>query len=185
VRKISSHHMVLLHKNVYFLADCGVNIDPDAEDLAETALLAANRARSLGIEPRVAMLSFASYGGVDHPFTRKVRQATAIAKELAPDLVIDGEVQLSTALNSIRRQKYFPFSELKNDANVLIFPDLQAGNIALDLLQCMVEEAVLIGPLLTGTRLPVHPRPYGFSVEEVVNLTTVGVVETTAASRIY
>ena len=185
VRRISSHHMVLLHKNVYFLADCGVNIDPDAEELAETALLAANRARSLGIEPRVAMLSFSSYGSVDHPFTRKVRRAADIAKELAPDLVIDGEVQLSTALNSIRRQKYFPFSELKNDANVLIFPDLQSGNIALDLLQCMVEEAVLIGPLLTGTRLPVHPRPYGFSVEEVVNLTTVGVVETTASSSRY
>ncbi|MCE5241940.1 MAG: phosphate acyltransferase [Syntrophobacteraceae bacterium] len=181
VRKVSSHHMVLLPKKIFFLADCGIIIEPDAEDLAETALMAANRARSLGIEPRVAMLSFSSYGSVDHPSTRKVRKATQIAKELAPDLIIDGEVQLSTALNSSLRQKYFPFSELKNDANVLIFPDVQAGNIALELLSC-IGEAVSIGPLLTGTRMPAHLRQYGVTAEEVVNLTTVGVVEASATT---
>jgi len=181
IRRVSTHHMVLLPKNVYFLADCGININPDAEDLAETALLAANRARSLGIEPRVAMLSFSSYGSVDHPLTRKVRRATEIAKERAPDLVIDGEIQLSTALDASIREKYFPFSELKNDANVLIFPDLNSGNIALDLLQYM-GEAVSIGPLLTGTRLPAHLRQYGVTAEAVVNLTTVGVVEAAAFS---
>ena len=181
VRKVSSHHMVLLPKKIFFVADCGIIIEPDAEDLAETALMAAARARSLGIEPRVAMLSFSSYGSVDHPSTRKVRRATQIAKELAPDLIIDGEVQLSTALNSNLRQKYFPFSQLKNDANVLIFPDVQSGNIALELLSC-IGEAVAIGPLLTGTRLPAHLRQYGVTAEEVVNLTTVGVVEASAST---
>ena len=179
IHRVSTHHMVLLPKNVYFLADCGININPDAEDLAETALLAANRARSLGIEPRVAMLSFSSYGSVDHPLTRKVRRATEIAKERAPDLVIDGEIQLSTALDASIREKYFPFSELKNDANVLIFPDLNSGNIALDLIQYM-GEAVSIGPLLTGTRLPAHLRQYGVTAEAIANLTTVGVVEAAA-----
>ena len=179
IHRVSTHHMVLLPKNVYFLADCGININPDAEDLAETALLAANRARSLGIEPRVAMLSFSSYGSVDHPLTRKVRRATEIAKERAPDLVIDGEIQLSTALDASIREKYFPFTELKNDANVLIFPDLNSGNIALDLIQYM-GEAVSIGPLLTGTRLPAHLRQYGVTAEAIVNLTTVGVVEAAA-----
>ncbi len=176
IRRVSSHHMVLLPKNVFFLADCGINITPEAEDLAETALLAANRARSLGIEPRVAMLSFSSYGAVDHPLARKVRKAADIARELAPDLVIDGEVQLAIALNASLRQKYFPFSQLKGEANVLIFPDLQSGNIALDLMRS-VGEAVSIGPLLTGTRLPAHLRQYGVTAEQIVNLTTVGVVE--------
>lgn len=179
IRRVSTHHMVLLPKNVYFLADCGINISPDAEDLAETALLAANRARSLGIEPRVAMLSFSSYGSVDHPLTKKVRKATEIARERAPDLAIDGEIQLSTALDASIREKFFPFSELKNDANVLIFPDLNSGNIALDLIQYM-GEAVSIGPLLTGTRLPAHLRQYGVTAEAIVNLTTVGVVEAAA-----
>lgn len=180
IRKVSSHHIILLPKNIYFLADCGIIIDPSAEDLAETALLAANRARSLGIEPRVAMLSFSSYGSVEHPFTRKVRLATEIAKSLDPNLTIDGEIQLATALNSSLRLKYFPFSELKNDANVLIFPDLHSGNIALDLMR-HVGEAVSIGPLLTGTRLPAHLRQYGVTVEEIVNLATAGVVEAAAS----
>ena len=176
IRRISSHHMVLLPKNVYFLADCGIIIDPDADDLAEVALLAANRARSLGIEPRVAMLSSSTYGSVSHPTIRKVRRAAEIAKELAPDLVVDGEIQLAPALDSDLRQKYFPFSELTHDANVLIFPDVQSGNIALHLFQYMTE-AVTIGPLLTGTRLPAHLRQYGVTAQQVVNLTTVGVVE--------
>lgn len=176
VRKISSHHMVLLPKDIYFLADCGIIIDPSAEDLAEVALLAATRARSLGLEPRVAMLSFSSYGSVDHPLARKVRRATEIAKEMNPSLMIDGEIQLSTALSARIRRRYFPFSDLKNDANVLVFPDLQSGNIALDLVHCMTD-AVIVGPLLTGTRLPAHLRQYGVTAEEIVNLTTVGVVE--------
>jgi len=179
VRKISSHHMVLLPKKVYFLADCGIIIDPSAEDLAEVALLAANRARSLGFEPCVAMLSFSSYGSVDHALARKVRKATEIVKEKDPDLMIDGELQLGTALDSRIRQRFFPFSPLKKDANVLIFPDLQSGNIALDLVHCLTD-AVIVGPLLTGTRLPAHLRQYGGTAEEIVNLTTVGVVEASA-----
>lgn len=182
VRKISSHHMVLLPKQIYFLADCGIIIDPSGEDLAEVAILAANRARSLGIEPCVAMLSFSSYGSVDHPLARKVRQATQLVKERDPDLMVDGEIQLATALDSRIRRRFFPFSTLKTDANVLVFPDLQSGNIALDLVRCLTD-AVIVGPLLTGTRLPAHLRQYGVTAEEIVNLTTVGVVEaaTTAA----
>jgi malate dehydrogenase (oxaloacetate-decarboxylating)(NADP+) len=180
IRKVSSLYMVLLPKKIYFLADCAVNIDPNAEELAETALLAAGMARSLGIEPRVAMLSFSNFGSVDHPFTRRVRDATAIAKARAPELVIDGEMQLATAVDGSLRQEYFPFSDLERDANVLIFPDLQSGNLALHLLQ-HVGEAVLIGPALLGARLPVHLLQYGQTVEDVVNLTALGVVQ--AAER--
>jgi len=119
------------------------------------------------------MLSFSNFGSVDHLFTRKVRRATEIAKERAPELVIDGEMQLSTALDGPLRKEHFPFSSLDQDADVLVFPDLQAGNVALHLLQ-HVGGAVPIGPLLMGTRLPAHPLQYDATVEEVVSLATVG-----------
>jgi malate dehydrogenase (oxaloacetate-decarboxylating)(NADP+) len=182
VRRISGHYMVVLPKAVYFLADCTVNIDPDAEDLAETALQAARLVRSIGVEPRVAMLSFANFGSVDHPFTTKVRQATEIVKQKKPDLIIDGEMQLTPAVDGAIRRKYFPFSDLRDDANVLIFPDLQSGLLALDLLQAM-SEAVVVGPVLMGGRLPAHLLQYGSSVEQVVNLTTIGAVQAAAQSQ--
>ena len=182
VRRVSSHYLVLLPRGALFLADCAVNIDPDAEGLAEIALLTASTARALGIEPRVSMLSFSNFGSVDHPYARKVRRATELAKEQAPGLVIDGEMQLATALDGPLRREYFPFSSLDEDANVLVFPDLQSGNLAFHLLQC-VGGAVPIGPLLMGTRLPAHLLQYGATVEEVVNLVTVGAVEAASLKR--
>ncbi len=179
LRRISSHYLVLLPRDVVFLADCAVIIEPDADVLAEIALLAARMCRSLGFEPRVAMLSFSNFGSVDHPLSRKVRQATEIARQRAPDLVIDGEMQLTTARDGALRQEYFPFCKLDRDANVLIFPDLQSGNMTMHALQHMAE-AIPIGPVLMGTRLPAHLVQYGATVEEVVNLATVGVVEAAA-----
>ena len=142
-------------------------------------LVASRMARSLGIDPRIAMLSFSNFGSVDHPFARKVRQATAIAKERAPELVIDGEMQLATALNEGLRHEHFPFSDLDRDANILIFPDLQSGNLALHLLE-KVGTAVPISPIPMGTRLPAHLLQYGITVAEVVNLATIGIVEAAA-----
>ena len=176
VRRISSHHVVLLAKDVVIIADCTVNIDPDSEELAEIALLSARTCRSLGIEPRVAMLSFSNFGSVDHPLAKKIRRATEIAKERAGELSLDGEMQLLTARNESVRQEYFPFAELKNNANVLVFPDLQSGNLTMHSLQCM-GEANAIGPLLMGTRLPAQFLQYGASVESVVNLIAIAVVE--------
>ena len=152
IRHISSYYLILLPKDVVSLADCTVNINPDAEDLAEIAILAAMKCRSLGFEPRVAMLSFSNFGSVDHPNTIKVRRATEMVKERYPDLEIDGEIQLSAARDLALRESYFPFSTLKSDANVLIFPDLQSGNLTLHSLQYMAE-AIPIGPMLMGTRL--------------------------------
>src|SRR5512140_2447707 len=111
VRRVSSHSVVLLpRRGPLFLADCGVNVEPDAEGLAEIALLTAATARALGVEPRVSMLSFSNFGSVDHPFAHKVRKATEIAKDRAPGLVIDGEMQLATALDGPLRREHFPFS---------------------------------------------------------------------------
>lgn len=182
IRRIASHHLVLLPKDVVVLADCAVNIEPGAEDLAEIALLAARMSRSLGLEPRVAMLSFANFGSVDHPFVKKVRRAAEIARERSPELLIDGEMQLLTARDSSVRNEYFPFAALEKNANVLIFPDLQSGNLTMHSLQCM-GEAVAIGPVLMGTRLPAHLLQYGSTVEEIVNLITIAVVEAAALRR--
>jgi malate dehydrogenase (oxaloacetate-decarboxylating)(NADP+) len=104
-----------------------------------------------------------------------VRRATNIARDLAPDLIIDGEIQLATALGTELRRRYFPFSRLEQDANVLIFPDLQSGNLALHLLQ-KLGDSIVVGPILMGTRLPVQLVQYGSSVEELVNLATLAAV---------
>lgn len=176
IRRISSHHLVLLPKDVVVLADCVVNIDPNADELAETALLAARTCRSLGIEPSVAMLSFSNFGSVNHALADKVHRAAEIAKQKAPDLILDGEMQLLTARQDSVRKDYFPFTELKKDANVLIFPELQSGNITMQALQCM-SDSNAIGPLLMGTRLPAHILQYGSTAETVVNLTAIAVVE--------
>jgi malate dehydrogenase (oxaloacetate-decarboxylating)(NADP+) len=176
IARVSGLYLVLLPRDVYVLADCAVNIDPTAEELAETALLAARSASNLGLEPRVAMLSFSNFGSVGHNVTRKVRQATEIARAKAPELTIDGEMQLATALDGSIRSQHFPFTRLTTDANVLVFPDLQSGNLSLQMLQYM-GEAVPIGPVLIGTRKPAHVLQYGMAVKDVVNVVTVGLVE--------
>lgn len=176
IKRISSFYLALLPTDVVLLADCAVNIDPSAEELAEIALLSARTSRALGIEPVVAMLSFSNFGGVDSPSVIKMRNATEIVKKKSPDLIIDGEMQLSTARDEMIRKDYFPFTKLKSDANILIFPDLQSGNLTLQSLQYM-GDAVTVGPILMGTRLPAHLLQYGSTVEEVVNLTTVAVVQ--------
>jgi malate dehydrogenase (oxaloacetate-decarboxylating)(NADP+) len=180
---VSSHHLVLLPKRVLLLADCAVNIDPDAEELAEIALSSAHAARVLGLEPRVAMLSFSNFGSARHPLALKVREATAIVSERAGDLVVDGEMQLATALDGALRRKYFPFSRLAEDANVLVAPDLQSGNVALQLIQHL-GDAVTIGPVLTGARLPIHVLQYGATAEDVVHLAALGIVESTESGRV-
>jgi malate dehydrogenase (oxaloacetate-decarboxylating)(NADP+) len=184
VRRIASVHVVLRPRATYFLADCAVNISPEAEDLAEIALLSAGVVRLLGVEPRVAMLSFSNYGGVEHPLARKVRRATDIARARAPDLVVDGEIQLATALDEATRGRYFPYSELRQDANVLIFPDLQAGTLALHLLQ-KLGDAVAVGPVLTGTRRPFHILHHeSSSAEDLVNVAAMGVVQAAEARQL-
>jgi malate dehydrogenase (oxaloacetate-decarboxylating)(NADP+) len=176
VRRISSVHVVLRPKDTFFMADCAVNIAPEAEDLAEIALLSAGMVRSLGIEPRVAMLSFSNYGGAEHPLARKVRLATEIARARAPELVVDGEIQLGTALDEGTRRLYFPYSALHQNANVLVFPDLQSGTLALHLLQ-KLGDALAVGPVLLGTRRPFHILQHGSSAEDLVNVAALGVVQ--------
>ncbi len=180
LRRMSSYYLALLPRRAFVLADCAVNIEPDEDGLAETALLTAQMARALGFEPRVALLSFSNFGAVDHPLTRKVRRAAELVKARVPGLVADGEMQLATAVNVEIRTAYFPFTDLTGDANVLVFPDLQSGNLAMQFLQ-YVGEAEVVGPVLTGTRRPVQLLQYGSSVQDVVNLVAVGAVQAGAS----
>jgi malate dehydrogenase (oxaloacetate-decarboxylating)(NADP+) len=175
VERVSGIYVIATNKNVYFFADTTVNIDPSAETLAETAILSAEVARWFNVEPRVAMLSFSNFGSTRHPLADKVRRATEIVKQRAPNLVVEGEMMADTALVPELSADDYPFSLVKGDANVMIFPSLEAGNIAYKLMMRM-GGAEGMGPILMGLSKPVHVLARGCGVEEIVNMTSIAVV---------
>ena len=176
VRRVSGAYILMFRDRVLFLADTTVNIDPTAEELAEIAILTANFARRFRIEPRVAMLSFSNFGSNHHPSAIKVRRAVEHVHRLDPDLEVDGEMQADTAvLGSILEESY-PWSQLKEPANVLIFPELQSANIAYKLLWRLADVEA-IGPILLGMEKPVHVLQRGVEVEDIVNMTAIAVVD--------
>ncbi|MGA2770747.1 MAG: NADP-dependent malic enzyme [Bryobacteraceae bacterium] len=162
--------------DLYFLADATVNIEPTSEDLAEIAIMAAEKARRFNQEPRVAMLSFSNFGSTRHPLADKVRRAVNLVRQRAPGLMIDGEMQADTAVVPQIIEETYPFSTLKGGANVLIFPSMEAGNIAYKLLQ-RIGGAECIGPLLTGLSKPVHVLQRGSEVNDIVHVAAVAVVD--------
>lgn len=168
-------YMMVFQKGVYFMADTTVEIEPSAEELAETAILAAQNVRVFDIDPRIAMLSFSNFGSVRHPQSDKVRRAVEIVKDREPDLIIDGEMQADTAVVQ-ELLDHFSFSKLKHTANVLIFPDLSSGNIAYKLL-ARLGGAEAIGPILMGMQKPVHILQRGDDVSDIVNMAAIAVVD--------
>jgi malate dehydrogenase (oxaloacetate-decarboxylating)(NADP+) len=170
--------------DIYFLADATVNIEPSAEDLAEIAIQAAEKARRFNQEPRVAMLSFSNFGSTRHPLADKVRRAVNLVRQRAPGLMIDGEMQADTAVAPQILEETYPFSTLKGGANVLIFPNLEAGNIAYKLLQ-RIGGAECIGPLLTGLSKPVHVLQRGSEVNDIVHVAAVAVVDAQEVGKPY
>lgn len=174
--KVAGLYILMFEHSLYFLCDATVNIEPSAEDLCGMALSAAEVARRFDIEPRVAMLSFSNFGSTrHHPQVEKVRRATALIKAKAPDLVVDGEMQADTAVSAVRART-FPFSAIKGDANILVFPDLQSCNIAYKLL-IELGGAESLGPILMGMSKPVHVLQQGASVSEIVNMAALAVVD--------
>ena len=168
-------YMMIFKKGIYFLADTTVEIEPTAEELAETAILAAEKVRLLDIEPRIAMLSFANFGSVNHQLATKVRKAVELVKQKAPELEIDGEMQADTAVTPDLLANY-PFSTLSGPANILIFPDLNSGNICYKLLH-RLGGAEAIGPILMGMKKPVHVLQRGDDVSNIVNMAAIAVVD--------
>ncbi len=164
-------YIMIMENGVYFLADCTVNVSMNARELADLAVLAARTASSLGCDPKVAMLSFSNFGSVDHPETRKVAEATSILHERHPEIVVDGEMQADTAVN-LEFLRQYPFSKLKEPANVLIFPTMQAGNIAYKLLR-ELGGGTAIGPVLLGLPQQVHVLQTGAGVDDIVNMAAI------------
>jgi malate dehydrogenase (oxaloacetate-decarboxylating)(NADP+) len=175
LQSVHGLYMMVFKKGVYFLADTTVTIDPTPAELAETAILAADTARILDVEPTVAMLSFSNFGSVKSPQTSKVIKAVQIVKERCPDLKIDGEMQADTAVVADILDG-FTFSKVKTPANVLIFPDLNSGNICYKLLH-RLGGADAIGPILMGMNKPIHVLQRGDDVNDIVNMAAIAVVD--------
>ncbi len=176
VKHVAGLYMMVLQHEIMFFADTTVNIDPDAETLAEIALLSADFVQRLGIEPRMAMLSFSNFGSTRHPQAQKVRDATERVRQFRPDLKVDGEMQADTAVVADILRSRYQFSTLDGPANVLIFPDLNAANIAYKLMG-RIGGAEAIGPILMGMAKPVHVLQRGSEAADVVNLTAIAVVD--------
>jgi len=174
--KVSSFFMMMLEKKLMFFADCAVEINPDAKDLADIAIDTANTAKKFGIDPRVAMLSFSTNGSARHPMVDKVKEATSIVNFREPSLVVDGEMQVDAALVPKVCSSKFPGSSLHGDANILIFPDLNSANMAYKLVERLAK-AHAVGPILQGLNKPINDLSRGCSVEDIIDLTAITVVE--------
>jgi malate dehydrogenase (oxaloacetate-decarboxylating)(NADP+) len=177
LHKVAGLYVLITAKGqIYFLADTTVNIEPTVEDLAEIAIETAEVARRFDVEPRIAMLSFSNFGSTRHPLAEKMQRATELVRQLRPDLIVDGEMQADTAVTPEIIEETYPFSRLKGGANVLIFPNLEAGNVAYKLLM-RIGGAEAIGPILMGLSKTVHVLQRGAEVNEIVNMAAIAVVD--------
>ena len=176
IKHASGLYMLMFKRKIIFCADTTVNIEPDAETLAEIAICAAETAQRFDITPQVAMLSFSNFGSVKHPLVKMVQEATEIVRRRCPDLMIDGEMQACTAVSSRILKEDYPFCCLKEPANVLIFPDLTSGNIAHKLL-IELGGAEAIGPLLMGLSKSYHVLTRGSDVDTIVNVAAIAAVQ--------
>lgn len=178
---ISSMYVVMTKRGPLFFADTTVNLDPDVQTLIEITLLTAEEVRKFNIEPVIAMVSYSNFGSVkssEHTRTLdRVRKTIAFLHQNHPELIVDGEIQMNFALNKEMRSQKFPFTQLENrDVNTIIFPNLTSGNIAYKLMQ-EIGGAEVVGPILMGMKKPIHVVPIECSVREIVNMTTIAVVD--------
>jgi malate dehydrogenase (oxaloacetate-decarboxylating)(NADP+) len=177
LHRVSGLYVLVTRRgDLYFLADCTVNVEPSAADLAEIAICAAQTAKRFNVTPRVAMLSFSNFGSTKHPLTEKVQRAVQLVKEADPLLMIDGEMMADTALAPEIIEETYPFSTLRGGANVLVFPDLTSANTSYKLLK-RIGGAETIGPILMGMSKPVHVLQRDAEVEDIVNMAAIAVVD--------
>jgi len=177
LHRVSGLYVLVTRRgDMYFLADCTVNIESSAEDLAEIAICAAQTAKRFNVTPRVAMLSFSNFGSTKHPLSEKVKRAVQLVQEADPTLMIDGEMMADTATVPEIIEETYPFSKLRGGANVLVFPDLTSANTCYKLLR-RIGGAEAIGPILMGMSKPVHVLQRGAEVEDIVNIAAIAVVD--------
>ena len=175
VSVISGVYMMIVRDRIYFFADTTVNPDPTAEQLAEIAISAAEVAKTFHVDPVIAMISFSNFGSSRFPQNEKVRKAAELVTEMRPDLPIDGEMQADTAVTPEMIDEFFPISRIK-DANVLVFPNLDAANAAYKLV-ARLGGAEAVGPILVGMAKPIHVIPTGSEVRDIVNIAAIAVVD--------
>ena len=184
VKKIAGMYLLLTKKGPLFLADTTVNFHPTAEELADITQIVAKEVKNFNLTPRIAMLSYSNFGSSDSPEARLVAEATRLLKQRNPSMIVDGEMRGSLAFNKEILRDNYPFSDLVDkDVNVLIFPNLTAGNVAYNLLK-EVGGADAIGPILLGLKKPVHVLQLGSTVRNIINMATVAVVDAQLKCRI-
>lgn len=174
--KISGFFFMVLGNRLLLFADCAVNIEPNSHDLAEIAIDTAETAKRFGIEPRIAMLSFSTNGSARHPNSDRVREATQMVRHFRPDLICDGEMQVDAALVPEISKLKFPNSHVPGNANILIFPNLEAANISYKLVE-RLGKAHAVGPIMQGFQKPINDLSRGCSVEDIVSLAAITSIE--------
>lgn len=170
--KVSGVFFMVLENRVLLFADCAINIDPNSHDLADIAIDTASTAKAFGLEPKIAMLSFSTNGSAKHPLVDKVKESIALIHDRAPQLLVEGEMQVDAALVPAVAKRKFPTGKIQGDANILIFPDLQSGNIAYKLVERLAG-AQALGPLLQGLQKPLSDLSRGCSWQDIANLAAI------------
>jgi len=168
--------MLILKNRTFFFADTTVNLDPTPEELVDITLMCTKAARRFNIVPRVALVTYSNFGSVRNASTEKVSRAVELLKETHPELIVDGEMQIETAVNPNLAKDDFPFSAIQGDANCIIFPNLEAGNTAYKLMT-QLAGAEVFGPILAGLKKPVHVLHRAQDVQDIVNMAAIAVVE--------
>jgi malate dehydrogenase (oxaloacetate-decarboxylating)(NADP+) len=182
VREFSALSLLISSRGAVFLTDTYVSVDPSAEEVAEATLLAAAHIERFGIEPRAALVSHSNFGSADTMSARKMRAALDILSRQAPRLEVDGEMHGDAALSEELRRRLMPASRLSGEANLLVFPSLDAANIALNLVKVM-SDALHVGPILLGSALPAHILTPSVTSRGVVNMTALAAVEAQQKAR--
>jgi malate dehydrogenase (oxaloacetate-decarboxylating)(NADP+) len=179
VSRLYALSCLILPAGALFIADTYVNTDPTAEQIAEMTLLAAETVRSFGLAPKAALLSHSSFGGSNAPSARKMREALALIRRRAPDLEVDGEMHADAALVELIRNRAVPDSRLTGTANLLVMPNLDAANIAFNLLKAAAD-ALPVGPMLLGMSKPIHVVTQSVTARGIVNVSAIAAVEAQA-----
>ena len=182
VQTASAMYMISIGEKVLFLADTAINLEMTKEKLADIALMSAEFAKSLSVEPRVAMLSYSNFGNVKTDTTNMVREATELVRKKNPNLIVDGEMQADTAVEESVLNTHYSFSKLDAPANVLVFPDMQSANISFKLLH-RLGNARVVGPIILGLKAPAYVLQKYSSVDEIFNMITVAVAQSSLVKK--
>ena len=177
VKTLAAMQMLILPGRQLFICDTHVNRDPDADEIAEMTLLAAEEVQRFGLKPSVALLSHSSFGSSDAPSARKMRDARALIVAKAPGLAVEGEMRADSALSKAIRDKEFPESGLTADANLLIMPNIDAANITYNALRVTAGAGITVGGILLGSAKPVHILTQSSTVRRIVNMTALAVAD--------